>query len=107
MQLLVRLFVMTSLVTCASSNPVNARTMKIWCFRAGQAAVRFRCEHGQGEGPCGPVCLKGPGEICGGEENIYGMCSEGLICSNCNRCTGCSYYSLTCFDNDCLPGDTS
>jgi len=37
-------------------------------------------------------CIKG--EVCGGEDDIYGICSEGLTCSNCNRCTGCSYFSL-------------
>ena len=35
-------------------------TINIFC-RAGQAAVRHKCEHGTAEGPCGMVCLKGPG----------------------------------------------
>ena len=35
-----------------------------------------------------------PGDICGGEEGRYGLCGEGLTCSNCNRCTGCSFNTF-------------
>ncbi|XP_023320384.1 neuroparsin-A isoform X2 [Eurytemora carolleeae] len=78
----------------------------IWCKRAEEATNPLKCFYGLGEGPCGPVCLKGPGEVCGGEDDIYGICSEGLTCSNCNRCTGCSYFSLRCFDDGCASEDT-
>ncbi|XP_011637751.1 neuroparsin-A-like [Pogonomyrmex barbatus] len=52
---------------------------------------------------CGtPQCRRGPGEICGGPSDTWGVCGDGLICS-CNRCSGCSLDSLTCFANPCLP----
>ena len=37
-------------------------------------------------GPCGPVCLRGPGAVCGGAEDRYGVCGTGLTCSEDNRC---------------------
>ena len=44
------------------------------------------CQFGSGPGPCGgEVCLKGPGEVCGGARARYGNCAEGLLCSDCNR----------------------
>ena len=59
-----------------------------------------KCLHGTTEGPCGAMCLKGPGEICGGNNNMYGVCGDGLSCSNCNRCSGCSFTTFTCHDED-------
>ncbi|XP_012216947.1 neuroparsin-A-like [Linepithema humile] len=50
-------------------------------------------------------CRRGPGQICGGPSENWGVCGDGLICS-CNRCAGCSLDSLTCFDNPCLPHQT-
>ncbi|XP_018364967.1 PREDICTED: neuroparsin-A-like [Trachymyrmex cornetzi] len=47
-------------------------------------------------------CRRGPGQICGGPSDSWGVCGDGLICS-CNRCTGCSVDNLTCFANTCLP----
>ncbi|XP_020289105.1 neuroparsin-A-like [Pseudomyrmex gracilis] len=47
-------------------------------------------------------CRRGPGQICGGPSETWGVCGEGLRCS-CNRCSGCSLDSLTCFENPCLP----
>eukprot|EP00088_Acartia_fossae_P000924 TRINITY_DN10347_c0_g1_i2.p1 TRINITY_DN10347_c0_g1~~TRINITY_DN10347_c0_g1_i2.p1 ORF type:complete len:109 (-),score=11.23 TRINITY_DN10347_c0_g1_i2:336-662(-) len=48
-------------------------------------------------------CLKGPGDTCGGRRNVHGECGSGLICSNCNRCTGCSYQSFMCWEElDCM-----
>ena len=36
--------------------------------------------------PCGGrVCKKGPGDVCGGSQGQYGVCGEGLQCSECNR----------------------
>ncbi|XP_073368122.1 LOW QUALITY PROTEIN: queen brain-selective protein-1 [Mycetomoellerius zeteki] len=49
-----------------------------------------------------PLCRRGPGQICGGPSDSWGVCGDGLICS-CNRCTGCSVDNLTCFANTCLP----
>lgn len=46
--------------------------------------------------------LQGPGQICGGPSEAWGVCGDGLIC-NCNRCAGCSLASLECFTNPCLP----
>ena len=61
------------------------------------------CLHGITEGPCGSACLKGPGEICGGKDSMYGVCGDGLSCSNCNRCSGCSFTTFTCHAEDnCL-----
>ena len=42
------------------------------------------------QGACGGrgVCLKGPGDICGGLGDQYGVCGAGLVCSSCNRCEG-------------------
>ncbi|KAA0203464.1 hypothetical protein HAZT_HAZT010688, partial [Hyalella azteca] len=40
------------------------------------------CQWGVGKDPCGccDVCLKGPGEVCGGPWNTSGWCGEGLTC---------------------------
>ena len=38
------------------------------------------CEWGEMAGPCGRVCLRGPGQRCGGVENINGVCGPGLDC---------------------------
>ncbi|GAB1862955.1 Neuroparsin-A [Camponotus japonicus] len=53
---------------------------------------------------CGiPECRRGPGDICGGRNEAWGVCGDGLICQ-CNRCAGCSLDSLVCFANHaCLP----
>ena len=78
----------------------------IWCYRAGEAAVVGLCDHGDMVGPCGRVCLKGPGQVCGGPRSVYGQCGESLHCSSCNRCVGCSFSSFVCFDDrDCLYQD--
>ena len=77
-----------------------------WCYRAGHTADPSACEHGDGLGPCGRVCLKGPGDVCGGRRNVYGQCGESLKCSACNRCVGCSFRSFVCFtDRECLYQD--
>ena len=43
--------------------------------------------------------ISGPGEVCGGKHQRYGICGEGLMCSNCNRCQGCSMKTFECFDD--------
>ncbi|XP_033215938.1 uncharacterized protein LOC117172290 [Belonocnema kinseyi] len=47
-------------------------------------------------------CRRGPGEICGGYDDKYGMCGDGLTC-HCNKCVGCSTDLLECYTNSCLP----
>ena len=29
----------------------------------------------------------------------YGTCADGLMCSNCNRCQGCSFKTFICWDD--------
>ena len=53
------------------------------------------CKYGITKNNCGQtVCLKGPGEMCGGKFGGYGTCADGLMCSNCNRCQGCSFRTF-------------
>ena len=62
-----------------------------------------KCKYGVTVDECGQKhCMKGPGEFCGGLNDIYGVCSSGLICSDCNRCRGCSLTTLDCFEDECL-----
>jgi len=59
-----------------------------------------QCDYGWEVDACGNyLCTKGPGDICGGKHMRYGICGEGLMCSNCNRCTGCSTRTFDCFDD--------
>ncbi|XP_023340265.1 neuroparsin-A [Eurytemora carolleeae] len=62
------------------------------------------CHYGTTYDRCGNrVCMKGPGEVCGGKYGRYGTCGDGLMCSNCNRCQGCSYQTFSCWsDTNCL-----
>jgi len=62
------------------------------------------CIYGTTQDLCGrTVCLKGPGEMCGGRFGRYGRCADGLMCSNCNRCQGCSFQTFICWDDkDCI-----
>ena len=45
------------------------------------------------------ISIAGPGEVCGGKNERYGICGEGLMCSNCQRCQGCSLKTFECFDD--------
>jgi len=59
-----------------------------------------KCTYGWEVDACGnQICTKGPGEVCGGKNQRYGVCGEGLVCSNCNRCQGCSLRTYECFDD--------
>jgi hypothetical protein len=42
--------------------------------------------------------------VVGGYSDLYGLCGDGLSCSSCNQCVGCSFNPFTCFeeDMDCL-----
>jgi len=64
------------------------------------------CKYGWEVDACGRhSCTKGPGDHCGGKDNLYGTCGEGLMCSNCNRCIGCSRKTFECFDDRlCITG---
>ena len=46
------------------------------------------CTFGSVTNPACPtqtVCARGPGQICGGKNSMFGVCAEGLACSNCYR----------------------
>eukprot|EP00092_Neocalanus_flemingeri_P094446 GFUD01120111.1.p1 GENE.GFUD01120111.1~~GFUD01120111.1.p1 ORF type:complete len:101 (+),score=18.62 GFUD01120111.1:41-343(+) len=59
------------------------------------------CTHGMILNACGrTVCRSGPGDMCGGKWGMYGICGEGLACSDCNRCQGCSFETFTCWDDE-------
>ena len=82
----VRMFLV--LVVCVSmtaARPPQARPSSsfslVWCYWAGQAAFSGDgCQFGQMMGPCGPVCLRGPGDLRGGAEDSYGVCGTGMMC---------------------------
>ena len=45
------------------------------------------CKYGWEVDACSnKICTKGPAEVCGGKHMRYGICGEGLMCNNCNRC---------------------
>ena len=65
----------------------------------------YSCTHGFMITACGLVCKKGPGESCRG---LNGVCGDGLACSDCNRCEGCSYEDFKCFtDSLCVSSQDS
>lgn len=72
-----------------------------YCYNRNDEVVdEKKCIYGWDVDPCGiKVCAKGPGEVCGGKHQRYGICGEGLMCSNCNRCQGCSMKTFECFDD--------
>ena len=77
--------------------------------RCSSVRTRPECLHGSLVTPCGLVCKKGPGEVCGGRHGQYGVCGDGTQCSDCNRCSGCSYTMFRCYsDHDkCASADDS
>ena len=50
----------------------------MWCYNVEQTAVLSMWAHEEITGPCGRVCLKGPGDVCEGQMNVYGQCGESL-----------------------------
>ena len=85
----------------------NGRPQHSWrslmCLHAGPPSLPGSCLHGEIATVCGVVCKKGPSDICGGSGDQYGVCGDGLTCSDCNRCTGCSYAAFKCFsDTKCV-----
>eukprot|EP00092_Neocalanus_flemingeri_P059109 GFUD01070560.1.p1 GENE.GFUD01070560.1~~GFUD01070560.1.p1 ORF type:complete len:121 (+),score=37.51 GFUD01070560.1:28-363(+) len=96
----------TLAITCllASTQPSSARPSSrsaglVWCYWAGQAALSGTCQYGEMMGPCGRVCLRGPGEMCGGRGDRYGVCGGGMTCSDCNKCQECSARTGECSDD--------
>ena len=121
----------SALLLLISSYPLLVLSIPHWCrhplahsnHTPRPAHHPNSCQFGSGPGPCGgDVCLKGPGDVCGGARDRYGKCAEGLLCSDCNRyymdgerkysyglmfhvfrCQGCSLISFTCwYDDECI-----
>ncbi|XP_072749739.1 queen brain-selective protein-1 [Anoplolepis gracilipes] len=87
------------------SHPTLQRRQEVRPLCVGCGDECDKCEFGFTiSALCGIAeCRRGPGQICGGPSEAWGVCGDGLICS-CNRCAGCSLDSLTCFANRaCLP----
>jgi len=97
-KLTIAILLLITVLVCAGSPAPACRPEGKVVREAGQD-----CRFGTGKDWCGRTsCLRGPGEVCGGQYNVYGACSEGLFCSNCNRCSGCSFVSFTCWDGPCF-----
>ena len=45
--------------------------------------------------PSNSYFFSGPDQSCGGKDGFYGICGEGLICSNCLRCEGVSFVDFS------------
>merc|ERR1711915_328120 len=89
----------------------DARPRSFWtsiCENKDALGSPSTCIHGVLPTPCGYVCKKGPGEICGGSGGQYGVCGDGLSCSECNRCSGCSYAAFKCYsESSCISSQDS
>ena len=101
------IFLSMILLPCFIILPCHGRPQRSWrsmqCLHAGPPPPPGSCLYGELATPCGVVCKKGPSEICGGSGDQYGVCGDGLTCSDCNRCTGCSYAAFKCFsDTKCV-----
>ena len=60
----------------------------------------LNCKYGWDDTTCGfYICKKGPGDVCGGKYDMYGICGVGTMCSNCNRCQGISMLTFERFDD--------
>ena len=76
---------LSSLTVTVARPPISsAGSSMVWCYWA--LVSEDSCTWGSMLGPCGPVCLRGPGAVCGGAEDRYGVCGTGLTCSEDNRC---------------------
>ena len=83
--------------------PFNRKRCPIATFPLQKQPEDLDCKYGESVDECGKKqCMKGPGEFCGGVNNIYGICAPGMECSDCNRCRGCSLQTLKCFEDECL-----
>ena len=83
--------------------PYNRKRCPIATFPVQKEIKELDCKYGESVDECGhKQCMKGPGEFCGGVNNVYGVCAPGMECSDCNRCRGCSLQTLKCFEDECL-----
>ncbi|RLU24880.1 hypothetical protein DMN91_002971 [Ooceraea biroi] len=94
--------VLSAAIFLVCAHPTRRQEVRPLCVGCGDECDK--CEFGFTiSALCGiPECRRGPGQICGGPSEAWGVCGDGLIC-NCNRCAGCSLASLECFTNPCLP----
>ena len=100
-------FVMASLVLLVLICPDNGSAYPRICRRRNSFSDDdsgpfdpSTCKYGWERNACGQkTCTKGPGDLCGGKHQRYGICGEGLMCSNCNRCYGCSLKTFECFED--------
>ncbi len=77
----------------------EARQLRTW-RQMDDSFDASSCKYGWETDVCGVRrCTKGPGDLCGGKHQRYGICGEGLMCSNCNRCYGCSLKTFECFED--------
>lgn len=93
------------LIACFSIEPASAFPRICGNSRNHHVVSDVKqCRYGWEEDICGhKSCSKGPGETCGGKDQRYGVCGEGLMCSNCNRCQGCSFRTFRCYnDRNCI-----
>ena len=81
---LATLFLASITLSVARPPTSSAGSSMVWCYWA-LTSPSDSCMFGWMVGPCGPVCLRGPGAVCGGAEDRYGVCGIGLTCEN-NRC---------------------
>ena len=95
MSVLMVMMMMLVLAGLCSGSPLPPN-----CTQDQPDASPLDCTYGTTMDNCGKrVCLKGPGEMCGGKFGRYGTCADGLMCSNCNRCQGCSFRTFICWDD--------
>jgi hypothetical protein len=87
-------------VVCATSTPADAYVSSRSCqFNRHMRVENINaCRFGWEVDACNnKICTKGPAEVCGGKHMRYGICGEGLMCNNCNRC---QVRSEIYFDSD-------
>ena len=101
---------------------INSSPLPQSCLHQTAGPAVEECAYDTTKDHCGnEVCLRGPGEMCGGKYGRwvisiikslllvklcnfrYGACADGLMCSNCNRCQGCSFRTFICWeDKNCI-----
>ena len=69
--------------------PFNRKRCPIATFPLQKQPEDLDCKYGESVDECGKKqCMKGPGEFCGGVNNIYGICAPGPIKRRGVRCRG-------------------
>ncbi|XP_014610517.1 PREDICTED: neuroparsin-A-like [Polistes canadensis] len=91
-------------LSCSFAHPFIGQREDVRQICDGCGYQCDKCKYGFTISPlCGiPVCNRGPGEVCGGPSESWGICGDGLICS-CNKCIGCSVEELDCYSHTCPP----